>query len=227
MKKFYKIVLLFITLILLTTYVPGNFFVISEKDHFFLKIKKIEIKNNDLVTEDIILNRLKNIYKKNILLLEKQEIINQLKSIDYLEKVDVKKKYPETIVIKVYETKPVALIFKNNKKYVIDTSSNLYFFDENIHEKKFPQIFGNDAEKDFINFFNKLEKNNFPKDLIENFYYFQIGRWDLQLSNNQIIKFPVNKLSNSIKKSIELLDRQDFKNYSVIDLRINGKIVVE
>ena len=77
MKKFYKIVLLFITLILLTTYVPGNFFVISEKDHFFLKIKKIEIKNNDLVTEDIILNRLKNIYKKNILLLEKQEIINQ------------------------------------------------------------------------------------------------------------------------------------------------------
>ena len=30
-----------------------------------------------------------------------------------------------------------------------------------------------------------------------------------------------------IKKSMELLDRKDFENYNIIDLRIHGKIVVE
>ena len=59
------------------------------------------------------------------------------------------------------------------------------------------------------------------------FYYFQIDRWDLQLLNNQIIKFPVDKTAEAIQQSVELLDREDFGNYKVIDLRIPGKIVVE
>ena len=31
----------------------------------------------------------------------------------------------------------------------------------------------------------------------------------------------------AIKKSIELLKRKDFENYKIIDLRIDGKIIVE
>jgi len=34
-------------------------------------------------------------------------------------------------------------------------------------------------------------------------------------------------VEDAIKKSIELLDRDDFENYNIIDLRIHGKIVVE
>ena len=70
-------------------------------------------------------------------------------------------------------------------------------------------------------------KNNFPNEQIKNFYYFQIERWDLQLLNDKIIKFPHNKIDGAIIKSIELLDREDFKNYNIIDLRIDGKIIVE
>ena len=91
----------------------------------------------------------------------------------------------------------------------------------------FPNIFGEGAEQSFISFFNLLEDNNFPKKKVKNFYYFQIGRWDLQLINNQIIKFPPNKTTEAIQQSIELLSRKDFKNYNIIDLRIDGKIIVE
>ena len=90
-----------------------------------------------------------------------------------------------------------------------------------------PSIFGARAEQDFINFFNQLENNNFPKHKVKNFYYFQIGRWDLELLNNQIIKFPTSKISEAIQQSVELLARKDFGNYNIIDLRIHGKIVVE
>jgi len=73
----------------------------------------------------------------------------------------------------------------------------------------------------------QLENNNFPKQRVKNFYYFQIGRWDLQLLSNQIIKFPANKITESIQQSVKLLARKDFENYDIIDLRIHGKIVVE
>ena len=95
------------------------------------------------------------------------------------------------------------------------------FFDD------LPSVFGKGAENNFIYFFNQLKKNNFPYKQIKSFYYFQIGRWDLQLLNNQIIKYPHNNTDDAIIKSIELLDRKDFKNYNIIDLRVDGKIIVE
>ena len=45
--------------------------------------------------------------------------------------------------------------------------------------------------------------------------------------NDKIIKLPNDKVLKAIKKSVELLERDDFKNYNIIDLRIHGKIVVE
>ena len=42
-----------------------------------------------------------------------------------------------------------------------------------------------------------------------------------------MVKFPYGNIDEAIKKSIELLDRKDFENYDIIDLRIDGKIIVE
>ena len=49
----------------------------------------------------------------------------------------------------------------------------------------------------------------------------------MQLVNNKTIKFPYNVKDDIIKQSIDLLDREDFQNYNIIDLRVEGKIVVE
>ena len=46
MKKFYRIILLVIALIFLSTFNPKELDLISEKNDSFFKIKKIEIKNN-------------------------------------------------------------------------------------------------------------------------------------------------------------------------------------
>ena len=227
MKKLYRIVLLLVALIFLTTYSPSEFNVFSKKKNLFFKIQNIEIVNNHIIDKKEITVKLAHIYEKNILFIKRNDLESPLESIDFLEKIEVKKKYPNTIIIKIHETKPVAILFKKNKKYLLDSSSNLIPFNENTFFDGFPSIFGEEAEQHFINFFNQLENNNFPKQRIKNFYYFQIGRWDLQLLNKQIIKFPPNKTTEAIRQSIELLAREDFENYNIIDLRIHGKIVVE
>ncbi len=72
-----------------------------------------------------------------------------------------------------------------------------------------------------------MKNYDFKTERVKNYYYFQIGRWDLQLDNNQIIKLPSNGTSEAIQQIGELLEREDFQKYNIIDLRINGKIVVE
>ena len=227
MKKLYRIIILLVVLTFLTTYNPKEFHIFSEKNNFFFKVQNIEVINNHLVNKNNIIEKLTHIYEKNILFIKSDDIEAFLKSINFLEKIEVKKKYPNTIIIKIYETKPVAILFKKNDKYLLDSSSNLIPFNENIFIGDFPSVFGKEAELEFINFFNQLKNNNFPKKRVKNFYYFQIGRWDLQLLNGQIIKFPANKTTEAIQQSVELLTRKDFKNYNIIDLRVHGKIVVE
>ena len=192
MKKFYKIVILFIILVILTTYIPTELNTFPKKENKFLKIQNIEIINNQLIKKNEINEKLNNIYGKNILLVNNFDIEKSLKKIDFLDKIEVKKKYPNTIIVKIYETEPLAVIYKNSKKYLIDNLSKLIIFDEKLLQKSFPSVFGEDAEYNFINFFNKLSESNFPNQRIKNFYYFQIGRWDLELLNNQIIKYPAD-----------------------------------
>ena len=226
MKKLYRIILLLLIFSFLTTYSPKEINVLPNKS-FFFKIENIEIINNYLISTNIIDEKMNKIYGKNILFIKRKDIQSLLSSIDFLKKIEVRKKYPDTIIIKVYETKLVAVLFKKNQKYLLDSSSNLIPFDTNAPLKNLPSVFGEGAEKNFINFFKKLKNNNFATKRIKNFYYFQIGRWDIQLLNDQKIKLPSNKTTEAIQQIIELLDREDFKKYKVIDLRIHDKIIVE
>ena len=227
MKKLYRIVLLILVLIFLSTYSPNKFDLILEKNNTFLKIQKIKIVNNFLIKSSEIKEKLSTIYNRNIFSIKKEDIEEPLKEINFLEKVEVKKKYPNTIVVKIFETKPVAILYKNKAKYLLDSSSNLIFFENNMNFNQLPSVFGIGAENYFVYFFNQLENNNFPINDIKEFYFFKIGRWNLQLANDKIIKLPHDNIEDAIKKSIELLNRKDFQNYNIIDLRVDGKIIVE
>ena len=227
MKKLYRIVLLIIVLVFLSTYNPSNLNLVSKEKSTFLKVKKIEVVNNFLITQSEIREKLSKIYNKNIFLIKRKDIEDPLKEIYFFKTVKVKKKYPDTILVEIFETKPVAILYKKKSKYILDSSSNLILFEDGMNFNKLPNVFGDEAEKHFIYFFNQLKNNNFTINDIKNFYFFKIGRWDLQLVNNKIIKFPYNNIQEAIKKSIELLNRKDFENYNMIDLRIDGKIIVE
>ncbi len=227
MNKISKIALLLLTLIFITTYSPNYLTSNLETENQLFGIKEILISKNKLIKKEDILEKLDKIYDKNIFLVKEKDIKKPLEKINFLDKITVKKKFPNTVLIKIYETLPVGILFEDKSKYILDSSSNIIEYDKNLHSKELPNIFGNDAKKHFVNFLNQLETNSFPKEKIKDFYYFQIGRWDIHLDSNKVIKFPHNLNNNIIQKSIELLNRKDFENYKIIDLRVDGKIIVE
>ena len=226
MKRFYRIFLLLLSLIFLTTYNPIEFSNFKKKNFFFFKIKNIKIINNEIINKKYIIDKLSHVINQNIFFIKKKNIEEPLKKVEFLGKIDVQKKYPNTLIIKVYETKPIAIVFKDNTKYLLDNLSNLIPYRQ-ISDEHYPTIFGKNAEDNFADFFKKLNKSNLPHKVVKNYYYFQVGRWDLQLFNDKIIKLPVNKINEAFQLAAELLENQNFKNYNVIDLRIEGKVIVE
>ena len=227
MRKFYSILLLLLTLILLTTYNPSEMELISNQGNSLFDVKIIKIINNEKIKQDVIEEKLKKIYGQNIFFVKTSEIEKMTRNIIYLQSIEVKKKYPNTLIVKVFETSPLAILLKNSEYYILDSGANLILINaDSVTNYNYPHIFGKNSEKYFLNFLQLLKKNNFPIIDIKNYYYFQIGRWDLQLKDGLLIRLPNNMIKNAIEKSIELLNKDDFKNYEVIDLRINGRIIV-
>lgn len=227
MKNVSKIILLLVILVLLTTYSFKTTTSSNDSKNAFFKIEKINVINTYIINESEIINKLKHLYGKNIITLNSFDVEKPLKSIDFINKIVVKKRYPETIIIEIYETVPVAIIYKNEIKYFLDTKSNLVIFKKELNFSNLPQVFGAYAEEHFINFYNQIKDNGFPINKIKNFYYFRSGRWDLQLINDKMIKFPDNLNVSLIKQAVKLLNREDFSDYNLIDLRIDDKIIVE
>ena len=227
MKKIYKIFLLVLALVFLTTYSPNQVEISLKNNNKFFIIKKIIILNNERISKEEIDSKLSQIYDKNIFFIKRKNLKGSLKNINFLKKVEIKKKYPDTIIVKVFETKPVGIIYKDKTQYLIDSTSSLIKIENKNDYGELPNIVGDEADKNIINFIENLKSNNFPIKYIKKCYYFKIGRWDIELLDNRIIKLPYKTDNKIIKKTIELLDRKDFENYKIIDLRIDGKIIVE
>ena len=91
MRKLYRILLLLVVFIFLSTFNPNKFNLISKKDNKFFEIQNIKIVNNFLIKKSVINEKLDQIYNENIFLVKRKDIEETLKEIDFLEKVEVKK----------------------------------------------------------------------------------------------------------------------------------------
>ena len=95
--------------------IQNKFIFPFKDDNKFFQIKKIIIENNLLIEKENIQEKLNHVYNKNIFLIKRKNLEKSLKQVKFLEKIEVKKKYPNTIIVKIFETSPVAILFKKRR----------------------------------------------------------------------------------------------------------------
>ena len=110
MKK--KLIFAAALLIFLSTITLKNRLVISK-----LKLKEVIVENNSILKKQDIKNLLNPIYGENLLLIKNNDIKTALMRNDFIESFQMKKKYPNTLKIKINEKKPIAILI--NKKNII------------------------------------------------------------------------------------------------------------
>jgi len=223
-----KIKILFYIFVLLSLSTI-NFFKFDNninKQTFFL-INKIELIGTNKIDKNKILKKLDFLYGKNIFIFNRIEIDNVLNKNNLIKEFKITKYYPNKIKIELKEPIFVALIVKKQKKFFLTDNQKLILFNEKFNEKMLPTIYGINGEKFFKDFYNKLKRNNFNLEMIKNYYFFQINRWDLILNNGLLIKFPAKELDEAIILAKKLIKDSNFKNIEIIDLRIKGRIITQ
>ena len=218
MKK--RLVIAISLLILLTTINSQQIFVISK-----FNLKTIVIKNNFLLKDEEIKNLLIPFYNKNLLFLDNNKIKKALMQNNFIESFNIKKTYPSTLIIQIFEKKPIAILFNKKNKYYLSERIDLIEFKNLSNYQTLPYILGN--KDDFKIFYNNLKKINFPIDTIEKYTFYETNRWDLKTKNNQVIKLPSKKYTKSLENFLNLKSKNDFEKYRLFDYRISNQLILK
>ena len=95
----------------------------------------------------------------------------------------------------------------------------------NLNENNIPTVSGSTDFKNIYNVVNLLKKSNLDYQIINKINFFKSGRFDIILNNDVIIKYPIKYNQEIINYSRDLLDKKNFSNSKIIDLRLKNKII--
>ncbi len=218
MKK--RIVISVVVLIAFTTITSKQEIVISK-----FNLKKIEVENNFLLEEKDIKKLLGAFYDQNLIILKNSEIEKTLLQNTFIDGFNIKKKYPHTLKIKIFEKKPIAILINKKRKFYISEKIELINYVYLPNYNNLPYILGN--ADDFKIFYNNLNKINFPFDQIKKFTLYETKRWDLETKNNIIIKLPPKNYLKSIENFLSIKEEKNVKKYKVFDYRVNNQLILK
>ncbi len=188
-------------------------------------LKEIKIENNFILKDEEIKNLLVFIYNKNLLLLRNKEIEQALMRNDLIDSFKIKKRYPDKLIIKIFEKKIIAIITSKKEKYYLSEKIDLIKFRQLNYERDLPYIIGN-REK-FKIFYNDLKKINFPFNIIKKYIFYESNRWDIETIDNKIIKLPTKKYLESLENYLSLKNQINFQKFKVFDYRIENQLILK
>ena len=217
MKK--RLVIALFLIILFTTINSQQRFIASQFD-----LKTIEIENNLLLKDNDIKNLLITFYNKNLVFLNNNEVKKALMQNSLIESFIIKKKYPNTLKVKIFEKKPIAILFDKKNKFYLSEKIDLIEFKNLPNYQNLPYVLGN--KDDFKVFYNNLIKINFPLNVVKKYTLYETNRWDIETKNNQIIKLPSKNYLKSLKNFLILKSKNDFEKYKLFDYRINKQLIL-
>ena len=207
-------------LVLLTTISSQQKFIILK-----FNLKTIIVQNNLLLKEKDIKNSLIPIYNKNLLFLDNTEIKKILMQNSFIESFNIKKKYPSTLKIQIFEKRPIAILFNKKKKFYLSEKIELIEFKNLPNYQTLPYVLG--KADNFKIFYTNLKNINFPLDIITKYTFYETNRWDLETNNNQVIKLPSENYTKSLNNYLNLKNKNDFEKYKLFDYRIKNQLILK
>ena len=215
-KKFnfliYSLIMLFLTSI-------NNYNFYNKK---IFNIDIVEVTGFSVKKNNMIRNQIKNVDGENIFFIKKKYFKRFIDRND-TKYLIVKKIYPNKLMINFIPAKPICIILLKDHNIILgDNGKKL---DIESIDKKLPKVSGS---KNFNNIFkvtNMLKLSKLDYDTISEIIFFKSGRFDVNLNDEILIKFPIKYTEDIINYSGSLLKNKKFINSKVIDLRIKNKII--
>ena len=169
-------------------------------------------------------NELNKLFYKNILFINKKEIIRTISKNNIIEEYNIQKIYPSKLNIDIKPTKLIAKIYNDNQLLV---GSNGKIIKNETTKKNLPNIDGEFNSKDFLKFKKIIDNSKFDFREFKLISFYKSGRWDILTKKDILIKLPINDLSKVLDLAHNVIKNNEFKNNKVIDLRVVNHLVTE
>ena len=214
-------ILIYLLLLCILSTTSGKF--VENKTSYSSKINQINIEGLSNTYNSKIYNELNNLFYKNILLVDKEEIQKIINKYNIIEEYSIKKIYPSTINISIKATKFVARL-SNNDQLV---GENGKLIEDKENTEKLPYIYGEFDSKNFLAFKKKITQSKLAFKDFKTLYFFPSNRWDILTNDNILIKLPKDDIRESLNLAYKIINSSDFKNKDLIDLRINNHLIMK
>ena len=209
---FYSLLVLFLTSTNNYNFISVNIF----------SVKHIYVSGLSNDKNKIINDQIKNIKGKNIFFLKKDYFM-KLTNRNDIKYLSIKKNFPNVLLLNFIPAKPLCIIEIQDSKIILgDNGKKL---DIKIKSNNVPTVLGSDNFSEVFRVINLLKLSKFEYKKVEKIIFFKSGRFDINLNNGVIIKFPIKYTKEIINYSHNLLNRKKFANSKIIDLRIKNKII--
>tara|TARA_B100000787_G_scaffold36105_1_gene25305 strand:- start:1900 stop:2574 length:675 start_codon:yes stop_codon:yes gene_type:complete len=215
-----RILIYFLLLLILST---TNIGLNKSQKIYSSRVNQINIEGLSKLDNTKIYNALDNLFYKNILLVDKEEIQKVISKYNIVEEYSIKKIYPSTIDIKIKPTKFVARLSSNDQL----VGANGKLIDDKENKDILPYLFGEFKSKEFLKFKKNITQSRFTFTKFKMLYFFPSRRWDILTYDGILIKLPEDNISKSLNLAYKIISSNDFQNKNLIDLRINNHLIIK
>jgi cell division septal protein FtsQ len=214
-----KILIFIVIFFFLTTYHLNK-----EVNLPFLKINKVELSNTSNIEEFIKDRVIEYCLKKSLLNINQNRLKKILLDSKWVKNFSLKKKFPDTVIIKIQEFKPIALFSNKEVFYLINENFDLTNKIVNYKEYEIYPIYSGKFNKNsFLNFYNFLAKFDYLQNINE-IKHKTDNQWEIYTKKNLIILFGDYDFTKQFKILNYILNKNK-KDY-LIDLRVEDRMVI-
>ena len=188
----------------------------------FFKIKNIVVngmsKDKNLKVE----SNLNFLLGENIFFL-KDNIYNYFDKNNDVKNFNVKKLYPNSLEITITESKPICIILDNGKEIFLGDNGKILKSKQDYGNLL--KVYGSSNIDQIFRLLKTLKKSSLNSKNIKSITFFKSNRFDLNLNDKKVIKFPINYNDSILEYAYKILQDNNFVDAKIIDLRINNKII--
>ena len=153
----------------------------------------------------------------------KDDIYNYFDKNNDVKNFNVKKLYPNSLEITITESKPICIILDNGKEIFLGDNGKILKAKQD--HSNILKVYGSSNIDQIFRLLKTLKKSNLNSKNIKSITFFKSNRFDLNLKDKKVIKFPINYNDSIFEYAYKILQDNNFVDAKIIDLRIDNKII--
>ena len=214
-----KILIYFFLLIIL-----GTLQNLSLNEINYPKVKKIDVFGLGKNENQKLSYQLEFLKFQDLFFLDQSKIDQILSSNNLIESYTVNKIFPSTLKIDIKETQILANTYKDGSNFLIGTNGKL--IPTKIKRNDKPFVVGNFLIEEFLLFKKIIDRSHLNYNEIKKIFFFNSGRWDIEMNNGLLLKLPKTRTEDAINLSMKLISKDEFLKDKIIDTRIKNQVIL-